>query len=96
MALHILAPGGVARLGFPDRWKAAWVVMLSTMAVDLDHLLATPVFDPGRCSIGYHPLHTWQAVVVYMLLTAFPKTRWVGLGLAIHMALDGLDCLWMA
>jgi hypothetical protein len=31
-----------------------------------------------------------------MLLTAFPKTRWVGLGLAIHMALDGLDCLWMA
>jgi hypothetical protein len=96
MALHVLVPGAVARLGFPDRWKPAWVVMLSTMAVDLDHLLATPVFDPDRCSIGYHPLHTWQAMLVFLLLAALPKSRWVGSGLIIHMALDGLDCLWMA
>ncbi len=70
--------------------------MLATMVVDLDHLLATPLFDSNRCSIGFHPLHTWLTIAVYLLLTAVPKTRWMGLGLVIHMALDGLDCLWMA
>ncbi len=95
MALHVLAPAGVARLGFPNRWKASWMIMVSTMAVDLDHLLATPVFDPDRCSIGFHPLHTWPAMALFLIMTAVPKTRLVGLGLVIHMLLDGFDCLWM-
>jgi hypothetical protein len=95
MALHVLTPAAVARLAFPDRWKWAWAVMVSTMVVDLDHLLATPVFDPDRCSLGFHPLHTWPAMALVPVLTAFPKTRLVGLGLAIHMALDGFDCIWM-
>ncbi|MBR9985880.1 MAG: hypothetical protein KFF68_08220 [Desulfosarcina sp.] len=95
MALHILAPAAVARLAFPDGWKRAWIVMVATMAVDLDHLLAMPVFDPNRCSIGFHPLHTWPAMAVFLLLAVLPKTRLVGVGLAIHMVLDGLDCLWM-
>jgi len=95
MALHILAPAAVARIGFSDRWKKAWTIMVATMAVDLDHLLAAPVFDPNRCSIGFHPLHTWPAMALYLLLAAVPKTRLVGLGLVIHMVLDGIDCLWM-
>lgn len=95
MVLHVLAPAAVARFAFPGRWKWAWAVMVATMAVDLDHLLATPVFDPNRCSIGFHPLHTWPAIGVVLVLAAVPKARLVGLGLAIHMALDGLDCLWM-
>jgi hypothetical protein len=95
LTLHLLAPGAVARLAFSDRWKRAWIVMVATMAVDLDHLLATPVFDPNRCSIGFHPLHTWPALAVILVLAVVPKTRLVGLGLVIHMALDGLDCLWM-
>ena len=95
MALHVLAPAAVARIGFPDRWKWAWIVMVATMAVDLDHLLATPVFDPNRCSIGFHPLHTWPTMAVFLVLAVLPKTRLVGLGLAIHMVLDGLDCLWL-
>ncbi len=95
MALHVLAPAAAARLAFPDRWKWAWMVMVSTMVVDLDHLLATPVFDPSRCSIGFHPLHTWPAMAVILVLVALPKTRLAGVGLAIHMVLDGLDCLWM-
>lgn len=70
--------------------------MVSTLVVDLDHLLAAPVFDPNRCSIGCHPLHTWPAIIVYLVLSATPKTRLVGLGLVVHMVLDGLDCLWMA
>ena len=95
MALHGLAPAAVARRAFSDRWKWAWAVMVATMAVDLDHLLATPVFDPNRCSIGFHPLHSWPAVGAFLVLAALPKTRLVGLGLVLHMALDGLDCLWM-
>jgi len=94
--LHFAAPAAVARLGFADRWKRAWLIMVATMIVDLDHLLATPVFDPDRCSIGFHPLHTWPAVVVYLLFCLLPKTRLVGIGLVIHMGLDAIDCLWMA
>lgn len=95
LALHGLVPAVIARMGFPRRWKAATMVMVSTMVVDLDHLLASPMFDPNRCSIGFHPLHTWPAIVMYMFLTTIPRTRLVGLGLMIHMAIDGIDCLWM-
>ena len=96
LALHVLVPAAVARVGFRGRWLTAWMVMVATMAVDLDHLLATPIFDPHRCSVGFHPLHTGPAIVVYGLLTAFSRTRLIGIGLVIHMALDGFDCLWMA
>jgi hypothetical protein len=95
LILHVLVPGAVAVIFFRDRWKKAWLIMLATMLVDLDHLLADPIYDPGRCSIGFHPLHTWPAIGVYVLLTIPQKTRLVGLGLVIHMALDGLDCLVM-
>ena len=95
LALHLVMPAIVARVGFADRWKRAWLVMTATMLVDLDHLLATPVFDPDRCSIGFHPLHTWPAIVLFVVLTVVPRTRLVGLGLVIHMALDALDCWWM-
>ena len=53
-------------------------------------------YDPNRCSIGYHPLHSYLATAVYLGLSAIPKTRLVGLGLVIHMVLDWLDCLWMS
>ena len=66
--------------------------MMATMLVDLDHLLATPIYDPARCSIGFHPLHTLAPVVAYCLLCALPKTRYIGIGLVIHMLLDSLDC----
>lgn len=95
IALHFLVPALVARLGFADKWKYVWLVMVSTMLVDLDHLLADPVFDPGRCSMGFHPLHTWPAVVVYAGMLAVPKLRIIAIGLLIHMLLDTLDCVWM-
>lgn len=69
--------------------------MLAGLAVDLDHLLAPTLYDPGRCSIGFHPLHTTPALVVYGLLLAWPRSRVIGAGLVIHMCLDGLDCVWM-
>lgn len=95
LLLHFAVPGAVAWIFFRARWRRAWLVMLVTMAVDLDHLLAKPIYDPGRCSIGFHPLHAYPMIPVYALL-CFPRsTRLVGLGLLIHMALDGADCLLM-
>lgn len=94
--LHVAAPLAVALLFFRDRWQRAFLIMLATMIVDLDHLLATPIYDPNRCSIGFHPLHTWPAIVVYAALCFHRRTRLVGLGLLLHMALDAGDCAWMA
>jgi hypothetical protein len=93
--LHLIVPGFFARWIAGKEWIFAWFIMALTMAVDLDHLAADPIFDPNRCSIGFHPLHTYPAIAVYILLTAFRRTRWIGLGLSIHMALDGLDCMMM-
>ncbi|MBW3629555.1 MAG: hypothetical protein KY464_09675 [Gemmatimonadetes bacterium] len=95
LALHGLVPGLAAWLLFRSRWRRAWAIMLLTMVVDVDHLLASPIFDPNRCSIGFHPLHTAPAIAAYAGLTLIPRTRLVGLGLLIHMALDTVDCMWM-
>jgi hypothetical protein len=93
-SLHFIAPGLLAWLFFRDRWKKAWLIMIATMLVDLDHLLATPVFEPGRCSIGFHPLHSYPAIAVYFLLLFFPKMRIIAAGLLFHMLTDWQDCLW--
>jgi hypothetical protein len=68
--------------------------MAATMLVDLDHLLATPVYDPGRCSIGFHPMHTFFPIIIYAGLSFVKKCRlhYVGIGLIIHMVLDSVDC----
>ncbi len=70
--------------------------MLATMLVDLDHLLADPIFDPGRCSIGFHPLHSMPAIFAYGLLILVPQreVRIAALGLLFHMFTDYQDCLW--
>ena len=69
--------------------------MMLAMIIDLDHLLANPIFDPNRCSINFHPLHTYPAIGIYILMTAIPKLRLLGLGFLIHMVLDGVDCVWI-
>ena len=94
-SLHFLFPGLVCWLFFRKKWKKAWLIMLATMLVDLDHLLATPMFDPDRCSIGFHPLHSYWAIGIYVLFLGFPRFRIVGIGLLLHMATDFQDCLWM-
>ncbi|SMD15404.1 DUF6122 family protein [Pedobacter nyackensis] len=93
-SLHFLAPGLIAFIFFKDKWKQAWLIMIATMLVDVDHLFATPIFDPGRCSIGYHPLHSYYAIAVYFILLFFPKTRIIAVGLLFHMFTDWQDCQW--
>jgi hypothetical protein len=92
-AFHLLIPGLIALIFFKNRWKQAWLVMVLTMAVDLDHLLANPIYDPGRCSINFHPLHTYPAIIVYAVISIFPGSRLIGLGLLLHMGIDFTDCI---
>ena len=93
-SLHFLAPGLIAWIFFRKEWKRAWMIMIATMLVDMDHLLADPIFDPGRCSIGFHILHSYYAIAVYFVMAFFPKVRIVAVGLLFHMFTDYQDCLW--
>jgi hypothetical protein len=95
LLLHFIVPAATARICFRKIFARAFLIMLATMAVDLDHLLASPVYDPGRCSVGFHPLHQYPFIAAYVVLAAIPKTRLLGIGLLIHMFLDGVDCIWM-
>lgn len=79
----------------PSTFQRAWLLLLLGWAIDLDHLLADPIYAPDRCSIGFHPLHTAPAVLVYGALTVPRQTRLLGIGLLIHIGLDLIDCLWM-
>ena len=94
--LHFLFPGLIAWIFFRKKWKKAWLIMVSTLIIDIDHLLANPIFDPNRCSIGFHPLHSYYAIAVYSILVFFPKFRIVAIGLLLHMATDFQDCLWIS
>jgi len=95
--LHFLFPGLIAWLFFRKQWKKGWLIMVATMLVDLDHLFANPIFDPTRCSIGFHPLHSYPAIIGYFLMIFIPNTtaKIVGTGLLLHMFTDFQDCLWM-
>jgi hypothetical protein len=90
--LHLLFPGILARVFFRERWLWVWGLLLATMLVDADHLLARPIFDPDRCSIGFHPLHSLPFLWIYPLGLLWKPTRILALGLCLHMLTDGLDC----
>lgn len=91
----LVASGMVKWLPVPRKWVYYWVIMASTIVIDLDHFLADPIYDPNRCSIGFHPLHTVWAIGLYLALLFPQKTRIVAVGLLIHIVLDGIDCFMM-
>lgn len=95
LLLHFIVPGLVAAIWYPRRWSRAWLVLLAGWLIDLDHLLADPVYAPGRCSIGFHPLHSAPAIALYGALLIPRRTRLFGIGLLIHIALDAIDCMFM-
>ena len=97
-SLHFLVIGLIAYLYDPKQWKKYWLILLATMLVDLDHLVADPIFEAGRCSIGFHPLHSEVMIAVYLLGAIFIKHRILKLifiGLLFHMFTDSVDCIWM-
>jgi hypothetical protein len=93
-SLHFLFPFLIAWFFYREKWLKAGLIMVSTMLVDLDHLLANPIFDPNRCSINFHFLHTYWAIGFYAILLLFPKARIVAIGLLFHMLTDFEDCFW--
>ena len=92
LALHLIVPAVLVVLFYRTNWKSTYTVLVATMLVDLDHLLAVPIYDSNRCSIGFHPLHEWWFIVLYLTLCAVPKFRLIGVGLVVHMILDTIDC----
>lgn len=95
LVLHAVVPTAVVLVWYRDRWLSAWLWMMAGWLIDLDHLLADPMYAPGRCSIGFHPLHTTPAIMVYALLLVPRHTRPLAVGLLIHIGLDALDCVMM-
>ena len=92
--LHFLVPFIVAKTVWRELWLRPFIIMALTIAVDFDHLLAEPVFDPNRCSLGFHPLHSWPAIGIYLVSLFSCRLRIIAIGLLIHMVLDGTDCFW--
>ncbi|MBB1061494.1 DUF6122 family protein [Marilutibacter spongiae] len=95
LCLHAAVPALLAWLFWRERFGRAWLLLLLGWVIDLDHLLADPVYAPDRCSIGFHPLHTAPAIVLYGGLVLPRRTRLFGIGLLVHVALDAIDCAWM-
>ena len=95
-SLHLLLPLLISFLFFRENWKKAYLIMLSTMLVDLDHLLANPIYQADRCSINFHPMHTFYAMSIYVIIIFFRKPfNIIGAGLVLHMITDLIDCLIM-
>jgi hypothetical protein len=98
LLLHFIVPAAVAegiREKVGQSWYKIWFTLISANLIDLDHLLADTVYDPNRCSIAFHPLHSYVAIVLYVTLLVPERTRVIGLGLIIHILLDALDCVLM-
>lgn len=91
---HFLIPLFIALIFYPKQWKKVVIIFIGSMLIDLDHLLAQPIFDPNRCSIGFHPLHNYYAIIIYTTLFLIRKTRILGLALLWHIFTDLIDC-WM-
>ncbi len=94
--LHFVFPIVIAKKFYKEQWLKIYAILLATMLVDLDHLLANPIFDPNRCSVGFHYFHSYYAIGLYLLLLIQKNTiiRVISIGLLLHMFTDGQDCLW--
>ena len=94
--LHFCFPFFIAFVFFKNDWRKTYLILIATMLVDLDHLFANPIFQANRCSINFHYLHTYYAMLVYVALLFFRKPfRIIGIGLLFHMLTDLVDCLMM-
>ena len=90
--LHFIVPFFIAFFFFKDKWKIVYLIFIFSMLVDLDHLLANPIFDKNRCSINFHPLHSYIAIGFYFLGLFFKKTRVLSIALLLLMLADYIDC----
>lgn len=91
--MHFILPVAIGLLFFSKEKRLQVIlILIAGIVIDADHFFANPIFDPNRCSIGFHPLHSYWAIAFYTLLLLFKKTRIFGLALAIHIIADLTDC----
>lgn len=102
--LHFVFPLVIALLWPRRRWAVVYLLLLSTMLIDVDHLLARPIFAPNRCSVGTHLLHSYPMVGLYVVMLFLPYERWgwpwwlrvLAVGLTLHILTDWQDFyLWL-
>jgi hypothetical protein len=93
--IHFIVPLGVAYFFFKEHRLKAALILLAGIVLDVDHVLATPIFDTMRCSVNFHPLHSYWAIGVYIVMTGYKKTRIWGIAFLIHMLADIIDCLFI-
>lgn len=91
-SLHFIFPLLISLVFFNSKWKKVYLIFLLSMLVDLDHLLANPIFQENRCSINFHPLHSYIAIGIYFVGLFFSKTRILAIALLFHMLTDLIDC----
>ncbi len=94
--LHFIFPFFIAFIFFRKDWRKIYLILISTMLIDLDHLLADPIFQADRCSINFHFLHTYYAASVYIIFLFLRNPfNIIGIGLLFHILTDLIDCLIM-
>ena len=90
--IHFVLPIIIAFLFFKENRTRAMIILLAGILIDVDHVFADPIFDPNRCSINFHPLHSYWAIGIYLALFFFKKARIFSIALLIHILADLTDC----
>ncbi len=93
--IHFIVPLAMAYIFYRPQYGKAMLILLAGIVLDVDHLLADPIFSADRCSIGFHPLHGYWAIALYFLLLFPTKTRIWGLAFLIHILADVVDCSFL-
>ncbi len=90
---HFIVPFIIGYLFFKKSFLKVSLLLILGILIDFDHLLANPIYDSTRCSIAYHPLHSYIAIIIYIFLFSIKKTRLLGLALLLHILADTVDCV---
>ena len=69
------------------------LMIFASNLIDVDHLVADPIYDPTRCSINFHPLHKLYLFPLYVLGLFWRRYSYFFMGIVLHIALDGVSCL---
>ena len=93
--IHFIVPIAIGLVFYKEHKTKAILILLAGILIDVDHVLANPIFDPNRCSVDFHPLHTYWAISIYFLFLFFKKTRIFGIALLIHITADIVDCFFI-
>ncbi len=66
-----------------------FLLLLASNLIDIDHLLAKPIYDPRRNSIGFHVLHKKRLFPLYLVGCFLPNiAKFLFIGICLHLVLD--------